>query len=106
MNDKDQKLINAVLDDLTEVLRARGKSEKEIKEIVLQIIAEVEVQVIEELHSKLSDDQKKLLGEMSDQKKSADEIAQALSITNDQLAEIEIRTFANVVEQLLPAPKK
>jgi hypothetical protein len=92
-----------VIEDFVAVLKARGVPDETIKEILFKVVAQVEVEVHQALYNKLSDEKRQQLQEMLDAKKTGQEIAMALGITEAEMDALETQKFAEVLQQLLPS---
>lgn len=108
MDDQNQKVDNSILQvtalsDLATVLKDKGLSDAEIAEILLKVTTEVEMEVVEELMTTLSDDKKELLKNMVNEDKSGSEIAEALELNSSEMQEIETRKLATVLEKMAPS---
>lgn len=99
--DVQTKLISEdLLDDFVATLEDKGLSSQEINEFMLQIIAEVELEVVEELMHTLSDEKKELLQALVSQEATGEEIAKQLEIDEEYLEELEIGKLKDIVQEL------
>lgn len=105
MNDNDDQLTITALSDLATVLKSQGMSDKETAEVLLKVVTEVEIEVVEELMEMLPEEKRQLLQQLSDQNKSTEEITEALQLNREEIRQIELRIFAEVVKDLLPSLK-
>lgn len=105
MNDQiDDSLLQATaLSDLATVLEDKGLSSGEVAEILLKVIAQVEIEVVEELMNILPDDKKKLLGELAEKNADGVEIAEKLEMNEEVMQQIEAKKFAEIVQEMVPS---
>lgn len=82
------------------LLENKGMSKSEIDSFMMQIIAEVELEVVEELMTKLSDEKKKLLEALVSQDASGEEIVRQLELNEDELSEIEADKFNEIIGEV------
>jgi DNA-directed RNA polymerase specialized sigma24 family protein len=104
-NNNDDQLTLTALSDLATVLKSQGMSDKEVADILLKVVTEVEIEVVEELMESLPEEKRKLLQQMSDQNKSTEEITEALQLDREEIRQLEMQIFAEVVQDLLPSLK-
>ena len=102
MDNLKKQQLEKRIEQLVSEMRKKGMSDKQISDMVLKIVAEVEMEVTEELYEKLPDDKKALLAKMTEENKSSEEIGQALAIDPAIFAEVEERKFNEVIDYLLP----
>lgn len=91
-----------VIEDFVAVLKSQGVTDEKIKEVLFKVVAQVEIEVHQALYNKLTDDKKQKLTEMLDQKKTGQEIAQELGITESEMHMLETQKFAEILQMLLP----
>ncbi len=101
MNPQDLSAITVYQDILT-VLKERGYSDMEVTEMFVKLTAQAEMEVVEELMGKLTEDQLKVLDSMPDNV-SASEIVQKLDIQGDVVDSIRAEKTAKLIEEIIPS---
>lgn len=91
------------LSDLATILKDKGLSDSEVAETLLKVITEVHMEVVEELMEKLPEEKKALLDTLVSQNASGEEIAEKLELDKEDLSEIEMRKFAQIVQKMVPS---
>ena len=100
MDPKDLVGITAY-DDLMTILKERGFSDAETTEVVLKLTAQAEMEVVEEIISRLSEEQLALLDSLPEGT-LADEIAQKLGIDGEEVDAIRAEKVAQLISELAP----
>lgn len=95
-------LSKTVLLDLANVLKSRGLAPEETAKILLEVATEVWAETVEELMETLPEDKKPLLQTLSANKAGNSEIASKLGIDEKQIQEIEMKKFAQIVQEMVP----
>lgn len=90
-----------VYSDLLTVLKEKGYSDEEATEIFMKLTAQAEVEVVEELLGKLSEEQLKTLDELPDNT-PPEEIADKLGLDGEEVDEIRARKTAEIINDLVP----
>lgn len=100
MNPQDLSSITVYSDVLT-VLKERGFSDIEATEIFAKLTAQAEIEVVEELMGKLTQDQLTVLDSLSENA-SATEIVQKLGIAGDEIDAIRAEKTAKLIAEMVP----
>lgn len=90
------------ISNFVSILKSKGLSSEEISQILLEITTEVEMEVIEEIEDKLSDEKRWLLQEMIKQNKSSSEIAQRLQLDEEEIQKLELQKLSEIIERMSP----
>lgn len=101
MNPQDLSAITVYSDILT-VLKERGFSDIETTEIFAKLTAQAEMEVVEELMSKLTPEQLNILDSLPDNV-SASDIVQKLGIDGDEVDAIRAEKTAKLLEEMVPS---
>lgn len=101
MNQQDLSAITVYSDILT-VLKERGFSDIETTEIFGKLTAQAEIEVVEELMSKLTPEQLNILDSLPDNI-SASDIVQKLGIEGDEVDAIRAEKTAKLLEEMVPS---
>jgi|GEM_PF-4456521 len=96
---KTSLISESLITDFIEMMEQKGVGRETIQEMLLQVVDEVEKEVIDELMEAMSDDQKALLDALVSQEASGEEIAKQLDINQDELEELEVRKFEEVMKE-------
>lgn len=91
-----------VYSDLMTVLKDRGFSDAQAAEMFLKLTTQVEMEVVEEIMSDLSEEQLAKLDSLSEDL-PADELAKDLGIDGEEVDAIRAEKLAQVLEETLPA---
>jgi len=102
-NNQTSLIPTTAISDLALVLKDKGLTDEEVDNTLMDIVAEVQIQVVEELTNGLSDEQKAMLDAMIEQNKPNEEVAQALNLDLSDLNRIEAQKFAEVLKELGPS---
>jgi DNA repair ATPase RecN len=98
---KHQEEMESILQDLADILKSQGKSDKEIDQELLQLVTHVEMAVVDEIYNTLPEDKKKQLEELGDTKKSSAEYIKLLQLDPEKIQEIEMRKFEELADQIV-----
>jgi DNA-binding NarL/FixJ family response regulator len=104
MNPQDLSALT-VYQDLMTVLQERGYSDAEAAEILLKLTAQAEMEVVEEIIGKLSEEQMALLDSLP-ANAAASEIAEKLGLDGEEIDAIRAQKVALLLEELAPAIDK
>lgn len=88
--------------DLVTVLKSKNLKDSEIAKIVLQIVTEVEIETIEELSKRLTEDKKRILNQLIEQGVGDTQIFSRLGINEKDVQEVELKKFSEIVQRLSP----
>lgn len=100
MNPQDLTSVT-VYNDLLTVLKERGLSDIDATEIFAKLTAQAELEVVEEILSKLTSDQLKDLDDLAENA-SATEIAQKLKLDGAEIDAIRAEKTAKLIEDMVP----
>ncbi len=100
MNPQDLASIS-VYQDIITVLKERGYSDMEVTEMFAKLTAQAEMEVVEELMSKLTPEQVTILDSLPDNV-SASEIVQKLGIEGEVVDTIRAEKTAKLIEEIIP----
>ena len=100
MNPQDLSAIT-VYNDILTVLKERGLPDIEITEIFAKLTAQAEMEVVEELISKLTPEQLTILDSLPEDV-SANDIVQKLGIQGDEVDAIRAEKTAALIEEMVP----
>lgn len=100
MNTQDLSAIT-VYNDILTVLKERGFSDEESTEIFAKLTAQAEMEVVEDLMSKLTPEQLTILDSLPENV-SATEIVQKLGIAGDEIDSIRAQKTAKLIEEMVP----
>jgi FixJ family two-component response regulator len=87
--------------DLLIVLKERGYSDVEANAMVLDIMTQAEMEVAEEMMSRLSDEELALLDSLPDDAPS-NEIAEKLGLDGEKVDLIRAEKVAKIISELVP----
>ncbi len=90
-----------IYDDLMTIFQERGYSDAEATEILMKLSAQAEFEVVQEMISKLSEDQLKLLDSLPDDV-SASEVAEKLNLNGEEIDALRAQKTAQLVQELIP----
>lgn len=90
---------NPVL-DFTNQLKSKGLSSEDISKILLDIVVEVEMELVEELIERLPKEKVKLLQQMANNNVSSGAIAEKLDLNEQEMQEIEMRKFKEIIQSM------
>lgn len=90
-----------VYQDLITVLEERGYTDPEVAEIFGKLTTQAEMEVVEELMGKMSEDDLTKLDSLPDNA-TADEIAQKMGFDGEELDTIRAEKTAALIEELVP----
>src|SRR3989344_2816347 len=102
-NNQTSLIPTTAISDLALVLKDKGLTDEEVDNTLMDIVAEVQIQVVEELTNGLSDEQKAMLDAMIEQNKPNEEVAQALNLDLSDSNRIEAQKFAALLKELGPS---
>lgn len=91
-----------VYQDLITILKEKGFTDAQIAEIFAKVTAQVEMEVVEEMMGKLTEDQLKILDSLPDEASSY-EIAEKVGINGEEADNIRAEKLARVLEEVLPS---
>lgn len=100
MNPQDLSAIN-VYNDILTVLKERGLSDIETTEIFAKLTAQAEMEVVEELMSKLTPEQLAILDSLPENASAVD-IVQKLGIDGEEVDTIRAQKTAKLIEEMVP----
>lgn len=100
MNPQDLSNIT-VYDDFLTVLKERGYTDEEAGEMFVQLATQAEMEVTEELLSKLTDEQLALLDSMPDDAPS-NEIAEKLGLDGEIVDKLRAEKTAKILSDMAP----
>lgn len=101
MNPQDLSAIT-VYNDILTVLKERGLSDIEVTEIFAKLTSQAEMEVTEELMSKLTPEQLAILDSLPENA-SATDIVQKLGIDGDEVDAIRAQKTAKLIEEMVPS---
>lgn len=100
MNPQDLSAVT-VYSDLLTVLKERGFSDVETTEMFAKLTAQAEMEVVEELMSKLTAEQLSALDNLPENA-SAGDIVQKLGIAGDEVDSIRAKKTAQLIDEMVP----
>lgn len=91
-----------VYHDLLTVLKEKGLSDMEASEMFMKLTAQAEMEVVEELMGKMSNDQIAVLDNLPEDS-SAGEIAEKLGLNGEEIDAIRAQKTAQLIQEMVPS---
>lgn len=96
-----QDLAVTLYSDLKVILESQGLSDFQVRETLIELSTQAEIDTVEEMMKRLTEQQLKILDSLSDNATSQ-EIARALNLDDREINQIRAYKTAGLIEKMIP----